>query len=146
MPIVSSSIDLHFAMAFLGFYPFSVNYHWQSLVQNPLNRGKVGLSHIPDLVTNISLRRLKADCLVKLPPKAVETVFLELSDEERVKYDQKELDSKEVVQTYIRHGHALQNCLCPSTLKMYPKTQNCCRSCSGNYEKITLIVKLQLKP
>ncbi|KAI3938703.1 hypothetical protein MKW92_035005 [Papaver armeniacum] len=107
MPIVSSSIDLHFAMAFLGFYPFSVKYHWQSLVQNPLSRGKIGLSHLQDLVTNISLRRLKADCLFKLPPKAVETVFLELSDEERVKYDQKEVDSKEVVQTYIRHGRAV---------------------------------------
>ncbi|MCL7031390.1 hypothetical protein MKW94_014450 [Papaver nudicaule] len=60
-----------------------------------------------DLVTTISLRRLKSDCLVKLPPKAVETFFLELSDEERVRYDQKELDSKEVVQTYIRHGRAV---------------------------------------
>ncbi|KAI3938702.1 hypothetical protein MKW92_035004, partial [Papaver armeniacum] len=60
-----------------------------------------------DLVKNISLGRLKADCLVKLPPKAVETVFLELFDEERVRYDQKELDSKDLVQTYIRHGRVV---------------------------------------
>ncbi|MCL7022125.1 hypothetical protein MKW94_024114 [Papaver nudicaule] len=107
MPIVSSSNDLHYAMAFLRFYPFSVRCHWQSLVQNPLKRGKVGLPHLQDLVHTISLRRLKSDCLVKLPPKAVETFFLELSDEERVRYDQKELDSKEIVQTYIRHGRAV---------------------------------------
>ncbi|RZC54824.1 hypothetical protein C5167_013684 [Papaver somniferum] len=82
MPIVSTSCDMYYAMAFLSFYPFSVKFGWQSLVQRPLKNGKVPLSHLQDLMATISLRRLKTDCLVKLPPKAVETFFLELSDEE----------------------------------------------------------------
>ncbi|KAI3904035.1 hypothetical protein MKW92_017566 [Papaver armeniacum] len=107
MPIVSTSYDMYYAMAFLRFYPFSVKFRWESLVQRPLKNGKVPLSHLQDLMAIISLRRLKTDCLVKLPPKAVETFFLELSDEERVRYDQKELDCQEAVQTYIRLGRAV---------------------------------------
>ncbi|KAI3940258.1 hypothetical protein MKW92_028486 [Papaver armeniacum] len=85
----------------------TVKFRWQSLVQRPLKNGKVPLSHLQDLMATISLRRLKTDCLVKLPPKAVETFFLELSDEERVRYDQKESDCQEAVQTYIRLGRAV---------------------------------------
>ncbi|RZC62302.1 hypothetical protein C5167_024058 [Papaver somniferum] len=147
MPIVSSSNDLHYAMAFLRFYPFSVKYHWQILVQNPLNRGKVGLSYLQDLVTTISLRRLKADCLVKLPPKAVETVYLELSDEELVEYDQKELDSKEVVKTYIRHGRAVaQYSVILATVQRFRELCNDVASCTSELPKSVNIEDVSKNP
>ncbi|OVA19871.1 SNF2-related [Macleaya cordata] len=107
MPILNGSYNLHFVMAFLKFEPFSANNYWRTLVQIPIEKGnKNGLSRLQELVATISLRRLKGDCLVGLPPKTVETCFVKLSTEDRVKYDLKEEDSQRAVQTYLRLGRA----------------------------------------
>ncbi|OVA20680.1 SNF2-related [Macleaya cordata] len=108
MPILNGSFDLYFVMAFLRFKPFSDEKSWQTLVKRPIDKGNEnGLSRLQDLVETISLRRLKGDALVGLPPKTVETCFVELSAEERVKYDQKEVDSQTVVRNYFRLGRVV---------------------------------------
>ncbi|OVA03130.1 SNF2-related [Macleaya cordata] len=104
-PILNGAFDLYSLMVFLRFEPFSVKNYWQNLVQRPLDKGNgAGLSRLQDIMATISLRRLKDNSLVGLPPKSVETCFVELYAEEREKYDQMEMDSQNVVRNYIRHG------------------------------------------
>ncbi|MCL7024299.1 hypothetical protein MKW94_018340 [Papaver nudicaule] len=89
MPISSSAYNLHFSLAFLrSFEPFSSRKNWQAL----------------DIMATISLRRLNSDPLVGQPPKTIKTCFVELSGEERDKYDQMELDYQCVVRNYLRLG------------------------------------------
>ncbi|CAK8543053.1 unnamed protein product [Lathyrus sativus] len=88
-PIQNGSYDLFSLMAFLHFEPFSIKSYWQSLVQRPLNQGKqTGLNRLQVLMAAISLRRTKDTALVGLPPKIVETCYVELSREERKLYDE----------------------------------------------------------
>ncbi|TXG70210.1 hypothetical protein EZV62_005145 [Acer yangbiense] len=109
-PIQNSSFDLFSMMAFLNFEPFSIKSYWKILVQRPIARGcNKGLSRLQALMSTISLRRTKDDGLIELPPKTVETCYVELSVEERNLYDELEGEAKGVVQDYITNGSVLRN-------------------------------------
>ncbi|OVA13794.1 SNF2-related [Macleaya cordata] len=108
LPIMNGSYDLHFFMSFLRFEPFSDKHYWRTLVQLPVEKGnRNGLSRLQDLMATISLRRLKGDGLVGPPSKTVETCFVEFSVDERVKYDQKEVDTQDVVRNYVCLGRVV---------------------------------------
>lgn len=57
----------------------------------------------------ISLRRTKDKALIGLPPKSVETCFVELSSEERELYDALEGEAKSAVGSYINAGSVVHN-------------------------------------
>ncbi|RVX04965.1 putative SWI/SNF-related matrix-associated actin-dependent regulator of chromatin subfamily A member 3-like 1 [Vitis vinifera] len=61
------------------------------------------------LMATISLRRTKDKGLIGLPPKSVETCFVELSAEERELYDQMEAEGKCVIRDYIDAGSVMRN-------------------------------------
>ncbi|XP_057736990.1 putative SWI/SNF-related matrix-associated actin-dependent regulator of chromatin subfamily A member 3-like 1 [Arachis stenosperma] len=87
-PIQNGSLDLFSLMAFLHFEPFSIKSYWRSLVQRPLNQGlQSGLSRLQVLMAAISLRRTKDNGLLGVPPKTIETQYVELNSEERELYD-----------------------------------------------------------
>ena len=92
-------------------------------------------------MATISLRRTKDKGLIGLPPKTIETCFVELSAEERELYDQMENEAKSVVRNYIHADSITRNysavltillrlrqictdlALCPSDLKsIFPST------------------------
>nr|AAM13210.1 helicase-like transcription factor-like protein [Arabidopsis thaliana]AAP68241.1 At5g05130 [Arabidopsis thaliana] len=109
-PIQNGSFDLYSLMAFLRFEPFSIKSYWQSLIQRPLGQGnKKGLSRLQVLMATISLRRTKEKSLIGLPPKTVETCYVELSPEERQLYDHMEGEAKGVVQNLINNGSLMRN-------------------------------------
>ncbi|KAF5178114.1 Dna repair protein rad5 [Thalictrum thalictroides] len=109
-PIQNGSLDLFSLMAFLKFEPFSIKNYWLSLVQRPLSQGnESGLSRLQILMATISLRRVKDNTLVGLPPKTIETCFVELSAQERDLYDQIEFEAKNLVQAYMRVGSVMRN-------------------------------------
>ncbi|KAL5720479.1 RING-type E3 ubiquitin transferase [Ranunculus cassubicifolius] len=109
-PIQNGSLDLFSLMAFLKFEPFSVKSYWLNLVQRPLSQGnESGLSRLQILMAAISLRRVKDSTLIGLPPKTIETCFLELSDQERELYDQMEIEAKTLVQAYMNVGSVMRN-------------------------------------
>lgn len=60
-------------------------------------------------MATISLRRTKDKGLIGLPPKSVETCFVELSTEERELYDQMEAEGKCVIRDYIDAGSMMRN-------------------------------------
>ncbi|XP_061348091.1 putative SWI/SNF-related matrix-associated actin-dependent regulator of chromatin subfamily A member 3-like 1 [Gastrolobium bilobum] len=94
-PIQNGSYDLFSLMGFLRFQPFSDRVYWRTLVQRPLNTAKKrGLTRLQVLMAAISLRRTKEKGLVGLPPKAIETCYVELSREEREMYDEVKEESK----------------------------------------------------
>ncbi|PIA59975.1 hypothetical protein AQUCO_00400688v1 [Aquilegia coerulea] len=101
-PIQNGSLDLFSLMAFLKFEPFSIKNYWQSLVQRPLSQGNI-------LMAAISLRRVKDNTSVGLPPKTIETCFVELSAQERELYDQIEIAAKNLVEAYMRVGSVMRN-------------------------------------
>lgn len=108
-PIQNGSMDLFSLMAFLRFEPFSIKSYWNSLVQRPLAQGsEKGLSRLQVLMATMSLRRTKDKALVGLPPKVIETYFVDLSAEERELYDQMESQAKSVVLDYIS-AHSVTN-------------------------------------
>ncbi|KAF7144524.1 hypothetical protein RHSIM_Rhsim04G0113800 [Rhododendron simsii] len=94
------------------------------------------------LMATISLRRTKDKGLIGLPPKTVETCFVELSAEERELYDRMESEAKSVVRNYIHTGSVTRNystvlsillrlrqictdlALCPSDLKSLLPSNN----------------------
>ncbi|KAI3934429.1 hypothetical protein MKW98_002936 [Papaver atlanticum] len=106
IPVSSGANNMHFSMAFLrSFEPYSNKNNWRTLVQLPIQKGKKDvLSRLQDIMTTICLRRLNSDPLVGLPPKIIETCFVELSSEDREKYDQMEMDYQSVVRNYLRLG------------------------------------------
>ncbi|CAH2074061.1 unnamed protein product [Thlaspi arvense] len=109
-PIQNGSFDLYSLMAFLRFEPFSIKSYWQSLIQRPLSQGnKKGLSRLQVLMATISLRRTKEMSSIGLPPKTVETCYVELSPEERQLYDHMEGEAKGVVQNLINSGSLMRN-------------------------------------
>ncbi|XP_072975631.1 putative SWI/SNF-related matrix-associated actin-dependent regulator of chromatin subfamily A member 3-like 1 [Typha angustifolia] len=114
-PIQNSSFDLFPHMAFLRFEPFSIKNYWLSLVQRPLDQGsKSGLSRLQALLGAISLRRTKTaqngkGNLVALPPKIVETYFVDLSAEERERYDVMESEAQNTVREYMNADTVLHN-------------------------------------
>ncbi|RWR76017.1 putative SWI/SNF-related matrix-associated actin-dependent regulator of chromatin subfamily A member 3-like protein 1 [Cinnamomum micranthum f. kanehirae] len=114
-PIQNGSFDLFSLMAFLRFQPFSIKSYWQSLVQRPLNQGSAsGLSRLQALMRTISLRRTKDlqignKSLIGIPPKTVETCFVELSAEEREQYDRMETDAKLAVNEFIYADSVMRN-------------------------------------
>ncbi|KAG9454866.1 hypothetical protein H6P81_007770 [Aristolochia fimbriata] len=142
-PIQNGSFDLFSLMAFLRFQPFSIKSYWRSLVQRPLDQGKAsGLTRLQVLMGSISLRRTKdSGSLVGLPPKVVQTCFVELSAEERELYDRMESEAKQTVKEYMDRQSMLRNystilhiilrlrqicndvALCPSDMKvLFPQT------------------------
>ncbi|XP_010558921.2 PREDICTED: putative SWI/SNF-related matrix-associated actin-dependent regulator of chromatin subfamily A member 3-like 1 [Tarenaya hassleriana] len=109
-PIQNGSFDLFSLMAFLRFEPFSIKSYWRSLIQRPLSQGnKKGLSRLQVLMATISLRRTKNKELIGLPPKTVETRYVELSPEERQIYDHMEGEAKDVVQNLVNTGSLMRN-------------------------------------
>ncbi|KAL6841779.1 hypothetical protein ACP4OV_028291 [Aristida adscensionis] len=115
-PIQNSSFDLYPLMAFLRFQPFSLKSYWQSLIQQPLEKGsKTGLSRLQDnLLGAISLRRTKetetgSKSLVNLPPKTVLSCYIDLSAEEREYYDQMELEGKSKMREFVEEDSILRN-------------------------------------
>lgn len=86
-------------------------------------------------MATISLRRTKDKGLIGLPPKTIETYYVELSGEERELYDKMEGEAKNVLRNYIDAGSVMRNystvlsiilrlrqictdlALCPSDLK-----------------------------
>ncbi|XP_041027658.1 putative SWI/SNF-related matrix-associated actin-dependent regulator of chromatin subfamily A member 3-like 1 [Juglans microcarpa x Juglans regia] len=135
-PIQNGSFDLFSLMAFLRFEPFSIKSYWQSLVQRPLAQGnQKGLSRLQVLMATISLRRTKEKGLIGLPPKTIETCYVELSREERELYDKMEGEAQSVFRDYVDAGSLMRNysavlsillrlrqicidlALCPSDLK-----------------------------
>ncbi|MBA0787235.1 hypothetical protein Gotri_025961 [Gossypium trilobum] len=109
-PIQNGSFDLFSLMAFLRFKPFSIKSYWRSLVQRPLAQGsKNGLSRLQVLMASISLRRIKGNNLVGLPPKTLQTCYVELSVEERELYDQIEGKAKNVIQEFIANDSLVRN-------------------------------------
>ncbi|KAK9091059.1 hypothetical protein Sjap_024236 [Stephania japonica] len=109
-PIQNGSFDLFSLMAFLKFEPFSIKSYWQRLVQNSLNQGNNrGLARLQVLMATISLRRIKENSLVGLPPKTLETCYVELLTEERDQYDHMEVEAKTVLRDYISVGSLMHN-------------------------------------
>ena len=76
--------------------------HWFFSYKEPYQSFQV-------LMATISLRRTKDKGLVGLPPKSVETCFVELSAEERELYDQMEAEGKCVIRDYIDAGSMMRN-------------------------------------
>lgn len=159
-PIQNSSVDLFSLMAFLRFEPFSIKSYWNSLVQRPLAQGnEKGLLRLQVLMATISLRRTKDKGLIGLPPKTIETCFVELSAEERELYDRMESEAKSVVRNYIHAGSVTRNystvlsillrlrqictdlALCPSDLKSLLPSNNI-EDVSNNPELLTKLVSL----
>ncbi|XP_022743331.1 putative SWI/SNF-related matrix-associated actin-dependent regulator of chromatin subfamily A member 3-like 1 [Durio zibethinus] len=109
-PIQNGSLDLFSLMAFLRFEPFSIKSYWRSLVQRPLAQGKKnGFSRLQVLMASISLRRTKGNDLLGLPPRTLQTCYVELSIEERELYDQIEGKAKSVIQEFINDGNLMRN-------------------------------------
>ncbi|XP_052173413.1 putative SWI/SNF-related matrix-associated actin-dependent regulator of chromatin subfamily A member 3-like 1 isoform X2 [Diospyros lotus] len=159
-PIQNGSLDLFSLMAFLRFEPFSIKSYWNSLVQRPLSHGnEKGLSRLQVLMATISLRRTKDKALIGLPPKTMETCFVELSAEERELYDLMENEAKGVVRNYIHAGSVTSNystvlgiilrlrqictdmALCPSDLKSFLPSNNI-GDVSNNPELLRKMVSL----
>lgn len=60
-------------------------------------------------MASISLRRTKGNALIGLPPKTLQTCYVELSVEEREVYDQIEGRAKSVIQEFINDGTLVRN-------------------------------------
>ncbi|KAM1611239.1 hypothetical protein ACFX1Z_000036 [Malus domestica] len=159
-PIHNGSFDLFSLMAFLRFEPFSIKSYWQSLVQRPLAHGnQKGLLRLQVLMETISLRKTKDKGLIGLPPKTLETCYVELSGEERELYDQMEGEAKSVVRSYIDAECLMRNystvlsiilrlrqictdvALCPSDLKSLLHSNNI-EDVSKNPELLKKIVEV----
>ncbi|KAK2981079.1 hypothetical protein RJ640_012034 [Escallonia rubra] len=135
-PIQNGSCDLYSLMAFLRFEPFCTRDYWNRLVRRPLIQGdEKGLLRLqissPDtpksrhnlrfrsllvlaqsttvLMGAISLRRSKDNTLIGLPPRTVETCYVDLSVEERELYDQMEGEAKKFVQVYFSADRVTSN-------------------------------------
>ncbi|KAF9592159.1 hypothetical protein IFM89_012588, partial [Coptis chinensis] len=109
-PIQNGSLDLFSLMAFLKFEPFSIKSYWLSLVQRPLSQGnESGLSRLQILMGTISLRRIKDNIDIGLPPKTIETCFVDLSARERELYDQMENEARTLVKAYICVNSVVRN-------------------------------------
>ncbi|KAJ7972091.1 DNA/RNA helicase protein [Quillaja saponaria] len=83
---------------------------WQNLIQKPLEQGhQKGLLHYQVLTKTIGLRRMKSTRPKGLPPKLIETCYVELSKEERELYDKVERGAKGVVQSNSIHGNLMHD-------------------------------------
>ena len=60
-------------------------------------------------MASLSLRRTKGNDLVGLPPKTLQTCYVELSVEERELYDQIEGKGKSFIQDFINDGSLVRN-------------------------------------
>lgn len=60
-------------------------------------------------MATISLRRTKDKGLIGLPPKIIETYFVDLSAEERELYDRMEGEARSVVRDYISANSVTSN-------------------------------------
>ncbi|XP_019162927.1 PREDICTED: putative SWI/SNF-related matrix-associated actin-dependent regulator of chromatin subfamily A member 3-like 1 [Ipomoea nil] len=101
-PIQNHSMDLYSLMTFLRVEPLSLKPYWVSLIQRPLVLGdENGIMRLQILMATMSLRRTKEKTLVGLPSKTLETIYVELSGEEREIYEQMELRAKSIVMEYI---------------------------------------------
>lgn len=60
-------------------------------------------------MATISLRRTKDKELIGLPPKTIETSYVELSREERELYDHMEGEARTVIKDFIGTGDVMRN-------------------------------------
>lgn len=60
-------------------------------------------------MATMSLRRTKEKTLVGLPSKTIETIYVELSAEEREIYDQMELKAKRIIAEYINAESSMKS-------------------------------------
>ncbi|KMZ72960.1 putative DNA repair helicase rad5,16 [Zostera marina] len=114
-PIQNNPFDLFSLMAFLKFEPFSIKKYWHSFVQRPLDQGNAsGMLRLQKLIRIIALRRTKDSqaerkSLVRLPSKTIEICYVELSSEERERYEKFETDARSVVRNYINSDTIMYN-------------------------------------
>ncbi|XP_051148927.1 putative SWI/SNF-related matrix-associated actin-dependent regulator of chromatin subfamily A member 3-like 1 [Andrographis paniculata] len=109
-PVQNSSCDLYSLVAFLKFEPLSLKKFWDSLIERPLVRGdEKGISRLQVLIAAISLRRMKDKGLIGLPSKTIETLFVDLNEEERRVYDQMEVQARDIVESYVSNEGVVRN-------------------------------------
>lgn len=102
-------------------------------------------------MATISLRRTKDKGLIGLPPKTIETCYVELSGDERELYDKMEGEVKSVFQDYFDASSLMRNysavlsillrlrqicvdlALCPSDLKSLLPSNNIEGTCTNEY-------------
>ncbi|KAM0954009.1 putative DNA helicase chromatin remodeling SNF2 family [Dioscorea sansibarensis] len=109
----SPSRTLYSLISFLRFKPFTAKDTWRQLIRLPLRKSiENGNLRAQSLIGTITLRRMKDTCrdgqrLVALPPKVVETCFVELSAKERKCYDETERWSQSKIGSVI-YGSTLR--------------------------------------
>ncbi|CAI9099544.1 OLC1v1036384C1 [Oldenlandia corymbosa var. corymbosa] len=109
-PIQNSSLDLFSLLAFLKFEPLSVKSYWDSLIAKPLaSREEKGISRLQVLMATIALRRTKDKTLIGLPSKSVETLVIDLSEEERDVYDKMESEARKIIKNYLSAEKLVRN-------------------------------------
>ncbi|KAK2981077.1 hypothetical protein RJ640_012032, partial [Escallonia rubra] len=110
IPIQNGLRGLYSLMSFLRFEPFCTRDYWNRLVRRPLIQGdEKGLLRLLVLMGAISLKRSKDNTLIGLPPKTVETCYVDLFEEERELYDQMEGEAKKFVQVYFSADRVTSN-------------------------------------
>ncbi|QHO53358.1 Putative SWI/SNF-related matrix-associated actin-dependent regulator of chromatin subfamily A member 3-like [Arachis hypogaea] len=83
-PIKDGYVDTFALMYFLGYEPFSNGKYWNRFIQSPIKQGlDSGHERFEVLMKAISLRRTKDNELLGVPPKTIETLYVELNGEER---------------------------------------------------------------
>ncbi|XP_025631244.1 putative SWI/SNF-related matrix-associated actin-dependent regulator of chromatin subfamily A member 3-like 1 [Arachis hypogaea] len=87
-PIKDGYVDTFALMYFLGYEPFSNGKYWNRFIQSPIKQGlDSGHERFEVLMKAISLRRTKDNELLGVPPKTIETLYVELNGEERKMYN-----------------------------------------------------------
>ncbi|KAK3028003.1 LOW QUALITY PROTEIN: hypothetical protein RJ639_039093, partial [Escallonia herrerae] len=103
-------------IANLMIYHFDILFAKCQLASHFLDRGvdvvkfMMGVHGVEEVLMGaISLRRSKDNTLIGLPPRTVETCYVDLSVEERELYDQMEGEAKKFVQVYFSADRVMNN-------------------------------------
>ncbi|KAF8647982.1 hypothetical protein AX16_006412, partial [Volvariella volvacea WC 439] len=114
-PIVNSLVDMYGYIRFLQVRPFYDFKEFQNHIGR-LEKKKPDLAvfRLQAVITTFVLRRMKDSMLdgkrlIELPPKTIDLVKLEFSDEEREVYDMVEARSQARFNRYLRAGTVLKN-------------------------------------
>lgn len=111
-PIHNNLSDLYSLMKFINFFPFNESSLWKKCIEIKSDSSN---NLIKVLMKFILLRRLKnqtdkwGNCLVKLPPKEIITVNLQLSDKEREVYDRLFKICQSTMTTYLQEEKSKKN-------------------------------------
>ncbi|GAB4821905.1 hypothetical protein N2152v2_008951 [Parachlorella kessleri] len=114
-PIQNSLQDLHGLMAFLQLEPLHDKALFLRTIERPIKSGDpTGLLRLKVLLNTVALRRTKdlrvnGRPLVALPPRNVHLVTVQLSREERHKYERWEEAGQRIVQRHLSSDTLLQN-------------------------------------